>query len=416
MSGTLGTLSVGILVVAAAAVWAHEQAGTQVLFDFETKKGRWLAVNDNVMGGVSEGGAQPTAEGVLDFSGNLSLENNGGFSSVRAVLEPGSLKGHEGIILRIRGDGRSYYINLHTERRTTPGSWRAPLLPEKNQWSEIRVPFRNFEWTLFGQRLPGRSIESRDVQSLGFTISDKKEGPFKLQVDWIRAYGAAEPEPDLMDRIESMEQADAFAQAVRASGLEPAFRGAGPMTIFAPTEAAFAELPRGNLAELLQTDNRTRLRGLLLNHVVPGQLTLGRDELQTLAGREVSVDSEGPFRIGDAEVVTANVLASNGILHLVDSVLQSPEHDLNTNEAAVRLIEHAVSVGAPLYNAGNSAACVAVYETTIDTLLGGTAPGLSETVRGSLKSAVEAAAREPDPLEAAWLLRRALDTARQAVK
>jgi monofunctional biosynthetic peptidoglycan transglycosylase len=215
MHSLLSGLSAAVIVCAAiTAASAQEPVKDHLLFDFEGKKGQWVSVNDDVMGGVSRGGGRTTAEGTLDFSGVLSLENNGGFSSIRAVLEPGALSGHEGLVLRTRGDGRAYYVNLHMESRVTAGSWRAPLSTPKGTWKDVRLPFSEFGWTVFGRRLPSSSLDPSQVRSLGFTIADKTDGPFQLQVDWIKAYGAAEREPDLLERAAGVEDLSIFAQAV----------------------------------------------------------------------------------------------------------------------------------------------------------------------------------------------------------
>ena len=413
LQGILGTVFVW---AAATAVCAQQPDAGHLLFDFAAQKGRWISVNDNVMGGVSRGGAELTDEGTLEFSGVLSLENNGGFSSVRAGLGTNALEGHEGLVLRIRGDGRDYYVNLHTGSRVTPGSWRASMPTKKNTWQVVRVPFSRFEWTVFGRRLPGREINPAEMKSLGLTIADKKEGPFRLEVDWIRAYGASPKEPDLVDRASEMDNLSTFLAALDAAGLQEAVRGPGPITVFAPTDAAFSGLPEGAVAALLRPENRVKLKAVLLNHVAPGRLILSKREVRTLQGSPVRARIEGPYRLGNATVVTPDVEASNGVLHVIDSVLVPAGPQPDTNEAAVQVIDRAITVGVPLYNAGNPAACTAVYEVAVDSLSGAGAPGLSEKAREELRTAAREAADEKDPLQAAWTLRRALDAAREALK
>ena len=100
-----------------------------VLFDFSSQAAaaKWQAVNDGVMGGVSDGRFRITGRQTLEFFGTLSLENNGGFASVRS--RPGELGLEEGdtLAVRVRGDGREYQVNLYTAERRTAFSYRAPL-------------------------------------------------------------------------------------------------------------------------------------------------------------------------------------------------------------------------------------------------------------------------------------------------
>lgn len=98
--------------------------------------------------------------------------------------------------------------------------------------------------------------------------------------------------------------------------------------MFAPTDEAFAKLPAGTLEELLKPENRARLRGILLYHVTPGsfdsEAVLRHGRLRTLQGGRLTATVTDTVRINDAKVVLANVFASNGIIHVIDSVLLPP--------------------------------------------------------------------------------------------
>lgn len=148
--------------------------------------GAWYAVNDNVMGGVSQGGFAQGDAGTGLFAGRLSMRNNGGFSSVRTRVEGAALAGYDGIEMRVRGDGRTYALLASDEGAR--GSWqRAFTAPE--QWQTVRVPFDEMALSIRGWR-PNTypPISGRRVQTLGFIISDKDERPFRLEVDWMRGY------------------------------------------------------------------------------------------------------------------------------------------------------------------------------------------------------------------------------------
>jgi monofunctional biosynthetic peptidoglycan transglycosylase len=155
---------------------------------------KWQAVNDNVMGGVSDGRFRITADNTMEFSGRLSLENNGGFASVRT--KPMNFNVHAGdtLVVRLKGDGREYVLNIYTKSRRMAFSYRAPLPTTKDEWTEVSVPLEEFIPTAFGNRVQGMGpVASDQINSLGFMLSDKKPGPFKLEVDWVKIIPAAKP-------------------------------------------------------------------------------------------------------------------------------------------------------------------------------------------------------------------------------
>ena len=122
---------------------------------------------------------------------------------------------------------------------------------------------------------------------------------------------------------------ETLVAAVKAAGLVDALNGDGPFTIFAPTDEAFAKLPEGTLEMLLKPENKDKLQAILTYHVVPGSLTAAevtsRDALETLQGAAVNVHAtDKSVMIGDATVTKANVQASNGIIHVIDTVLLPP--------------------------------------------------------------------------------------------
>jgi NADH dehydrogenase [ubiquinone] 1 alpha subcomplex assembly factor 1 len=164
---------------------AHAES---TLFDFSTNTAsEWQAVNDNVMGGVSTGRVSREG-GKLVFTGKLSLENNGGFASIRS----GSLRGMDlsaetGLNVRVRGDGRTYALNINSQ-----AAWnllyRGEFKTKTGTWLEFRIPFKDLKPTYFGNTLPGPKIDASKLGYVGFILADKKPGPFMLEVDWIKTY------------------------------------------------------------------------------------------------------------------------------------------------------------------------------------------------------------------------------------
>jgi NADH dehydrogenase [ubiquinone] 1 alpha subcomplex assembly factor 1 len=147
---------------------------------------RWVTVNDDVMGGLSEG-APVLVDGLLQFHGKLSLANNGGFSSVRTVDQRFDFSEATAVVLRVRGDGRTYQLRLATEARYRgiAVSYGSEFATVAKQWIEVRVPLDSLTPTVRGSRLDGPPFDAAQVRELGLLIADKREGPFALDVDWI---------------------------------------------------------------------------------------------------------------------------------------------------------------------------------------------------------------------------------------
>ncbi|MEO5812114.1 MAG: CIA30 family protein [Rhodanobacter sp.] len=159
---------------------------TLMKFDDSPQAPRWIAVNDVVMGGHSTGGAK-VADGMLEFSGELSLENHGGFSSVRSVDGNFDLGGASAVVLRVRGDGRHYQLRLTTDarHRGIRVSYGAGFDTTAGEWMEVRVPLASLNPTVRGSSLQGPALDTSQVQAIGLLIADKREGAIALAVDWI---------------------------------------------------------------------------------------------------------------------------------------------------------------------------------------------------------------------------------------
>src|SRR6056297_3936721 len=118
--------------------------------------------------------------------------------------------------------------------------------------------------------------------------------------------------------------------AVEAAGLVDTLSGEGPFTVFAPTDEACAALPEGVLDALLLPENQETLTAILTYHVVSGEVLstdLSAGDVPTVEGQNVTIGLEGGVTVNDANVVTADVQASNGVIHVIDSVLLPPDVD-----------------------------------------------------------------------------------------
>jgi monofunctional biosynthetic peptidoglycan transglycosylase len=160
----------------------------RVLFDFTGPDAAkaWVNVNDGVMGGVSDGRFKITDNQTMEFFGTLSLENNGGFASVRSRPTEVNLKAGELVAARVRGDGREYTLNLYVPRDSGRYSFRQTFKTQKGEWIEVSFPVDKFVATWRGSVFPEQKLDPSKVNSVGFLLADKKTGPFKLEVDWIK--------------------------------------------------------------------------------------------------------------------------------------------------------------------------------------------------------------------------------------
>ena len=166
------------------------------LFDFTGADAakQWQAVNDGVMGGVSEGKFKITEAKTMEFFGTLSLANNGGFASLRSKAKKLDLEKGDTLVAKVRGDGREYTLNLYPARSRTAFSYRATVPTTKDEWIEVRVPLDEFEATSFGQVVrEAGAVKPEEVSSVGFLLGDKKAGPFKMEIEWIKVERAASP-------------------------------------------------------------------------------------------------------------------------------------------------------------------------------------------------------------------------------
>ena len=184
-------LSIFLTLMVGTTVMNAEE--TKVLFDFTGADAakEWQNVNDGVMGGVSEGKFKITDKKMLDFYGTLSLENNGGFASVRSKAKKLGLEKGDALLVRVRGDGREYSMNLHVPRQLAAFSYRATVQTKKDEWIEVKLPLDKFVATSFGRQVKDAGqVDPGEVNGLGFLLGDKKAGPFKMEVEWIKVVRA----------------------------------------------------------------------------------------------------------------------------------------------------------------------------------------------------------------------------------
>jgi len=147
--------------------------------------------------------------------------------------------------------------------------------------------------------------------------------------------GKTAHDSDVADIVDTAVAAGSFntlVAAVEAAGLVEVLKGEGPFTVFAPTDDAFAKLPKGTVEELLKPENKAALQAILTYHVVAGKVlaedVVKLDSATTVQGSDVAIRvKKGVVMVGDATVTATDIQTSNGVIHVIDSVLLPPSED-----------------------------------------------------------------------------------------
>jgi uncharacterized surface protein with fasciclin (FAS1) repeats len=216
---------------------------------------------------------------------------------------------------------------------------------------------------------------------------------------------------DIVDTAVSAGSFKTLAAALTAAGLVDTLKGEGPFTVFAPTDEAFAKLPAGTVENLLKPENKAKLVTILTYHVVAGEIPLakaiGSGQGTTLEGSKVDIRFEnGRVKIGQSNLVNADIKTTNGVIHVIDSVLLPSAAETPTQKAA-KVIELAIKRGVPLFNEGETDSCAAIYEVTCEALV--LMEGVSGNDRLHIARTLESARAEKSTREKAWILRDGLN-------
>lgn len=185
-----------IFICLISVSWAKKTSETgakeeQIVIDFnnEDEHKNWRIINDGVMGGISTSEIVPGDSGTLIFQGTVSLENNGGFASVRTDSRSFKFDSYAGIVLRVFGDGKKYQFRVRVNNRFDGISYRYIFDTRSEEWLTIQMPFSDFVPVYRGRIIDdAEPLPPDQIQQIGFLISDKQKGKFRLQIDWIKAY------------------------------------------------------------------------------------------------------------------------------------------------------------------------------------------------------------------------------------
>ena len=142
----------------------------------------------------------------------------------------------------------------------------------------------------------------------------------------LAAANVAHAASDIVDTAVGAGSFSTLVAAVKAAGLVDTLKGEGPFTVFAPTDEAFAKLPAGTVESLLKPENKDKLVAVLTYHVVPGKVMskdlMGKSmKVTTVQGQKVNVKALGNVYVDNARVATADIEATNGVIHVIDEVI-----------------------------------------------------------------------------------------------
>jgi monofunctional biosynthetic peptidoglycan transglycosylase len=163
----------------------------KTIIDFSSpdEKDRWEIINDAVMGGVSKSRISMKDDKTALFQGEVSLENFGGFASMRSHPREFELAGCKGLMIRVKGDGKDYRLRLRTDTSYEGIAYQAHFSTEQDKWITARLSFDAFTPVFRGRVIDDAPpMEVQSLRRIGFMIADKQAGPFRLEIRWIKAY------------------------------------------------------------------------------------------------------------------------------------------------------------------------------------------------------------------------------------
>jgi len=155
------------------------------LFDFAdpVEAEAWAPIDDRVMGGISRSRLRHDPAGHAVFEGNVSLERNGGFASVRSTAANRGKAGAQSCILEVRGDSRHFKLNLLTEDAFDGLNYQATFTPDPDRWQSLWIPLAEFRPSFRGREVPGAPpLDPARLRQVGLMIGERQAGPFALAI------------------------------------------------------------------------------------------------------------------------------------------------------------------------------------------------------------------------------------------
>ena len=222
------------------------------------------------------------------------------------------------------------------------------------------------------------------------------------------------PANDLASAAEKAGSFKTLLAAVKAAGLMEVLTGDQALTVFAPTDEAFAKLPKGTVEALLKPENRDKLKAVLALHVVPGKVSAGdalnAGQSKSLSGGSLEFGiSDGLFQVNGSTIVKTDINCDNGLIHVIDAVLlpSSASKDAGSGKTAAQMIEEAIERGVPVFNGGDHAGCATIYRKCMMGIA--QSDQVDDRIGKVIGELVKRADQIEDDSERAWILRGGLD-------
>ena len=178
----------GFIFIATIMILSAQQTEKSYLLDssiMKTEK-QWRTVNDGVMGGLSSSKVIVDDDKII-FSGKVSLENNGGFASLRSPVKEYNFENFSGIEIKIKGDGKRYNISMKETTYFSGYFYTSTFETKKDNWITVKIPFAQFKLYYFGKETnSNKKIPLNNVKEISLLIGDKQEGLFKTEIDYIK--------------------------------------------------------------------------------------------------------------------------------------------------------------------------------------------------------------------------------------
>jgi len=177
-----------LFLIIANIMLASQQSGkNDVLLNASIMKteNKWRIVNDGVMGGLSSSNAFVDDDKII-FSGNVSLENNGGFASLTSPVKNYNFEKHNGIEIKIKGDGKRYSISMKETTYFSGYFYTSTFETKKDEWVTVKIPFDQFKLYYFGKETKSnKEIPLNNIKEISLLIGDKQQGKFKAEVEYL---------------------------------------------------------------------------------------------------------------------------------------------------------------------------------------------------------------------------------------
>lgn len=220
------------------------------------------------------------------------------------------------------------------------------------------------------------------------------------------------PKKDIVDTAIGAGNFNTLVAAVNAADLVETLKGEGPYTVFAPTDEAFAKLPKDTIDSLLKPENKKALTEILTYHVISGKVKAKKaaklDSAKTVNGSEITINPKGKsLMVNNSLIIKADIKSSNGIIHVIDSVLIPASK--STAGKTNQIIMNAIHKGVPIFNSGHHSKTAFIYMDAGNQILDQCPSSTCPASMSTIKTAMQKASSTGCPTSQAWIMRNAFD-------